>query len=86
MNKESCRAKKNWDSEWEKPLGKSIFPVFLTKNNFITKIDIDLIFFLKVEYKLGAIIKIYKRKKQFKKKAMCRLCKKKERHLLLIIS
>ena len=33
-------------------------------DNFLTKIDIDLIFFLEIAYELGAIIKIYEKKKK----------------------
>ena len=44
---------------------ETFFCVFFYKkiDNFLTKIDIDLIFFLEIAYELGAIIKIYEQKK-----------------------
>ena len=35
-------------------------------DNFLTKIDIDLIFFLEITYELGAIIEIYEKKRKKK--------------------
>ena len=48
-------------------------------DNFLTKIDIDLIFFLEIAYELGAIIKIYEqKKKKFQKKKKKKQKKKKK--------
>ena len=46
-------------------------------DNFLTKIDIDLIFFLEIAYELGAIIKIYEQKKKNSKKKIFKKKKKK---------
>ena len=44
-----------------KALGKIDFLRFFNKN-FLTKIDIDMIFFWKIAYELGAIITVCKKK------------------------
>ena len=70
MNEKVCRVKKNLALRVGIALGRRFFLRFFYKkiDNFLTKIDIDLIFFLEIAYELGAIIKIYELKKKLKKK------------------